>query len=232
MSQQSTGVEPIVFERSGVVFANSRDVAFYFEKQHKHVLRDIDGLIRQGVSNFGEGAPKFGQGSYTLPETGQQQHRCYDMTRDGFTILAMGFTGQRALRFKLAYIDAFNRMEAELRERTQPALSINQKLRLVQEARRTFGQDAAQCMWREVGLPMPIAAANQSRNEPADRVYAAVARTGAATRREIYRQCRSMGVQRMEEVLGNLVRAGALMVETTRRPAGGWPLTVYRVVLQ
>nr|WP_281803491.1 Rha family transcriptional regulator [Methylocystis echinoides] len=44
------------------------------------------------------------------------------MTRDGFTLLAMGFTGEAALRWKLKYIDAFNRMEAELRGSTKPAL--------------------------------------------------------------------------------------------------------------
>jgi hypothetical protein len=44
----------------------------------------------------------------------------YWMTRDGFTLLAMGFTGKEALRFKLAYIDAFNRMEEELRRQQGP----------------------------------------------------------------------------------------------------------------
>ena len=47
--------------------------------------------------------------------------RVYDMTRDGFTLLAMGFTGAKALQFKLAYIAAFNEMEAKLKSST-PAL--------------------------------------------------------------------------------------------------------------
>ncbi len=41
------------------------------------------------------------------------------MTRDGFTLLAMGFTGAKALQWKLRYIEAFNRMETEIRERPQ-----------------------------------------------------------------------------------------------------------------
>ncbi|MPM83829.1 hypothetical protein SDC9_130898 [bioreactor metagenome] len=50
-------------------------------------------------------------------EAGNGAKGCYPayrMTRDGFTLLAMGFTGKKALQFKLAYIDAFNRMEAKL----------------------------------------------------------------------------------------------------------------------
>lgn len=58
----------------------------------------------------------FAEGYYTLPQTGTQQHPYYNLTRDGFFLLAMGFTGKKALQFKLAYIDAFNRMEAQLQE--------------------------------------------------------------------------------------------------------------------
>jgi len=105
--------EPVVFVQNGHVFANSRDVAACFQKQHGHVLRDIDNLITAepslGLSNFGEG-------SYTLAETGPQQHRCYDMDRDGFALLAMGFSGSKALRWKVSYIRAFNAMEAQLRQ--------------------------------------------------------------------------------------------------------------------
>jgi Rha family phage regulatory protein len=103
----------MVFERAGAVFANSRDVADFFGKRHDHVLRDIRHLIVEGVPNFGEG-------SYTLPETGPQTHPCFDMTRDGFSLLAMGFTGKKALKWKLLYIGAFNKMESELRARAAP----------------------------------------------------------------------------------------------------------------
>ena len=107
---------PIVFEREGEAFTNSRDVAAYFQKEHRDVLRAIDNLLKS--------APElplrnFVQGVYTLPETGQQEHRCFDMDRDGFTLLAMGFTGTKALKWKMAYIRAFNVMEQQLR---QPAV--------------------------------------------------------------------------------------------------------------
>lgn len=97
----------------GKVVANSREVAEAFEKRHDHVLRDIDHLMAVAP----ECAPKFGETSdmVAMPQGGTRTSRSFDMDRDGFALLAMGFTGAKALRFKLAYIEAFNRMEAELR---------------------------------------------------------------------------------------------------------------------
>lgn len=50
-----------------------------------------------------------------MPRDGTRQSRAYDMTRDGFTLLAMGFTGKTALAFKVRYVEEFNRMEAQLK---------------------------------------------------------------------------------------------------------------------
>ena len=94
---------------SGTAVVNSRDVAEFFEKQHFHVLRDIDALISDApgaASNFGGSEYRDGTG---------RVHRCFDMTRDGFTLLVMGWTGERALQFKVRYIEAFNAMEAALK---------------------------------------------------------------------------------------------------------------------
>lgn len=121
--------QPVVFTRDGEVFATSRDVAAFFGKNHRDVMRAIDTLVEQepdlGVRNFA-------QGVYTLPETGPQQHRFYDMDRDGFTLLAMGFTGAKALKWKLRYIEAFKAMEAELRRIAQsgPAIDLNDPAQL------------------------------------------------------------------------------------------------------
>ena len=95
----------------------SRIVAEYFNKQHKHIIRDIDNLIAQMASvqvspNLGR-PPMFKKTTYTEEQNGQT-YPMYLMNRDGFTLLAMGFTGKKALQFKLAYIDAFNTMEAEI----------------------------------------------------------------------------------------------------------------------
>lgn len=88
----------------------STQVAEYFGKNHQHVTRDIRNLIDKcpdlGVSNFGQTTYKDSQG---------KNQPCYRMDRKGFVLLAMGFTGEQALQFKIAYIDAFDEMEAKLR---------------------------------------------------------------------------------------------------------------------
>lgn len=93
----------------------------YFWKSHRDVLRAIDGLLASGVP-----PRNFTQGYYTRPDTGSQQHRQYEIDRDGFTLLAMGFTGAEALKFKLAYIAEFNRMEEALKAPQQaPAIDLD-----------------------------------------------------------------------------------------------------------
>lgn len=97
----------LVFIGDGdVVLTNSRIVADYFGKQHKHVMRDIRDLMERGV-------PNFGPSSYINSQNKEQP--MFTMDRDGFTLLAMGFTGKEALDFKLAYIAAFNDMEKKIK---------------------------------------------------------------------------------------------------------------------
>lgn len=84
-------------------------VAEQFEKRHDHVLRDID-EIRGVTQNWGD---LFMETTYIHPQN-KQEYRMYYMTRDGFSLLAMGFTGGKALTFKIDFINGFNRMEAEL----------------------------------------------------------------------------------------------------------------------
>ena len=90
---------------------DSRYVAQFFEKRHDHVLRDIAKITapKSGLSDeFRE--MNFMLSSY-MDSTGRKL-RCYLMTRDGFTLLAMGYTGQKAMQFKELYIRRFNEMEA------------------------------------------------------------------------------------------------------------------------
>ena len=84
----------------------SKIVAETFGKEHFHVLRDIDN-IKKDVSNFGE---MFFETERT--DSYGRQQRIYEMTRDGFSLLAMGFTGSESMQWKLKYIEAFNKMEA------------------------------------------------------------------------------------------------------------------------
>lgn len=104
----------LVFLKNNQALTTSRKVAEYFEKDHKHVIRDIETLIEQMAAtsqspNLGS-AQMFTKTTYRTEECGRH-YPMYLLNRDGFTLLAMGFTGQKALKFKLNYIQAFNAME-------------------------------------------------------------------------------------------------------------------------
>lgn len=86
----------------------SLKIAEVFDKQHKHVLDSIENLVAQNSAT----KSFFAADSY---ENRGKQYPMYYMNRDGFTLLAMGFTGSKAMEFKLAYIQAFNQMEQEVR---------------------------------------------------------------------------------------------------------------------
>ena len=120
---------------NGRALANSVDVAESFDRQHKTVIQAIKKLLddlgsAEGGKEFG--ALNFEQSTYTDARGNTQP--CYKMTRDGFTMLAMGFTGEKATRFKMAYIDAFNRMEAQLAPRLTTAQVLPEIMRPVMDA--------------------------------------------------------------------------------------------------
>ncbi|WP_103572717.1 Rha family transcriptional regulator, partial [Escherichia coli] len=87
-----------------------------FNKNHRDVLAAIDDLKEGVAENY---ADLFYEDSYIHPQN-KQKYRQIIMNRDGFTLLAMGFTGQKALKFKLKYIEAFNRMEKEIQQPKLP----------------------------------------------------------------------------------------------------------------
>ena len=114
MSNQSLcSYQPVVSIVDNVVTALSTDVARYFEKPHNDVLKTIRNLINK-IGGLG----KNYQSSEYINEQNKKQP-CYRMDRKGFVLLAMGFTGERALQFKIAYIDAFDEMEARLRTKQE-----------------------------------------------------------------------------------------------------------------
>lgn len=97
-----------VTEHKGIPVVSSRYVAEIFGKRHDNVLQSITDLKNQvsedfRILNFKEASYKDSTGR-KLPE--------YLLTRDGFTLLAMGFTGKKAIQFKIAYINRFNEMES------------------------------------------------------------------------------------------------------------------------
>ena len=106
----------LVIMKNKQVVTSSLQVAETFRKQHKHVLEAIDEL-KQGLAE--NSADLFYEDIYVHPQN-KQSYRQVIMNRDGFTLLAMGFTGQKALQFKLKYIEAFNQMEKEIQQPKLP----------------------------------------------------------------------------------------------------------------
>jgi len=92
--------------------ATSRQVAKVFDKEHNHVLRDIRNIIEKD-QKFGQS--NFGQSYYKNSQNKKQPQ--YLMTRKGFTMLVMGFTGEKAFKFKKMYIEAFERMREIISKR-------------------------------------------------------------------------------------------------------------------
>jgi len=103
-------VEIMKFGREERVAVTSLDVAETFGKEHYHVLEDI--RVIQGNINSPEFSGLFLEETYTA--SNGKKNPMYVMGRDGFTLLVMGYTGEAAMRFKLAYINQFNAMEAAL----------------------------------------------------------------------------------------------------------------------
>lgn len=101
-------VETAKINKQEVTVVTSLDIARTFEKEHKHVLRGIREL--ECSEEFRQS--NFEQSSY-LNEQNHKQPMYY-ITRDGFTLLAMGYTGEKAMKFKEAYIKQFNVMERML----------------------------------------------------------------------------------------------------------------------
>ena len=189
---------------AGSAFTTSTDVAAFFDKRHSHVLRAIEGLLsdlrehiqwpeRADLDDQGDDEdhqPKIGlmvpddlfeaaEVEVSIGSGAVRRDPVYHLSRDGFALLAMGFTGKQALAFKLAYISAFNAMEASLRQPYVARLAedlefargirLKDKLMLHEQARKssralstaTNEDERRQAYWQlyqintTLGVPMP-----------------------------------------------------------------------------
>ena len=95
----------IVTISNGELMTTSKIVSDVFGKAHRDVIRAINQLD----CSDGFRARNFAQSSYTSPQ--KKVLKCFDITRDGFSFLCMGFTGKKAAEWKENYINAFNAME-------------------------------------------------------------------------------------------------------------------------
>ncbi|MDT2882019.1 Rha family transcriptional regulator [Lactococcus lactis] len=117
-------MEDLVFTENGQVVTSSLEVARCFGKQHKHVLDTIDEKI-QSAENPTCFNGMLSVGNYK--DSRGRFQRMYLLNRDGFVFIAMGFTGKKADEFKLKYIEAFNKMEQQLKEQNLP-MSLDEKI--------------------------------------------------------------------------------------------------------
>lgn len=92
-----------------------------FGKQHKHVLEAISSKINSAENSAQYKKKMFAESTYT--DRSGKQNKMYYLNRDGFTFIAMGFTGRKADEFKLKYIEAFNRMEEQIRNQSLQVLN-------------------------------------------------------------------------------------------------------------
>ena len=127
---------------NGEIVVSSRQVAENFEKEHGKVLRSIESILQ----NFGE--PKVAcQMFHKIHYVDRgKEYPEYLMNRDGFTLLAMGFTGAKAMQWKLKYIQAFNDMESQIKSLALPSYQLEDPIaraqRWIQE--ETIRQQQAQ----------------------------------------------------------------------------------------
>lgn len=112
-----------VTEKRGKPIVSSRYVSNVFHKRHDHVLRDIENIIID-LPKIGEPNWEINFQESTYKDSQNRKYPEYIMTRDGFTLLAMGFTGKKALQFKIAYIERFNQMESFIKSLQQAKMEF------------------------------------------------------------------------------------------------------------
>ena len=129
---QSRGYENVnlinIENKNGVAVVSSRVVAQDFDKRHDHVLRDINNIIESNTTqNWGL---LFIESQYKA--SNGKMNKEYLLTRDGFSLLVMGFTGKEALQWKLQYIEAFNRMEEQIKQASHnPYANLSPELQML-----------------------------------------------------------------------------------------------------
>mgnify|MGYP003085992183 FL=1 len=176
---------PSVSLHDGRPATTSLEIAKFFDRRHDDVVKGIRNLLANCPELFSH--RNFAGASY-LDEQAKNRPM-YIIHRDGFMLLVMGYTGKKALALKLAYIEAFNRMEAELAKRNRPTLPAAPRfdeaamLELAAEIReaqqqyyRTFGRLCS----RLITMSIPVFTALESRvyKQAPDRPFSGV-RIGA-----------------------------------------------------
>lgn len=132
---------PAITICNGLATVLTTNIAEVFEKEHRNVVRDVEDIIQR--------TPEDRRGNFIPVELerpsnlgkGIVKYKAYALTKAGFTFLAMGFTGEKADKFKWAYIDEFDRMEKALSGEGGPDYIDEAQQREIQKAvgRRASG---------------------------------------------------------------------------------------------
>lgn len=112
-------MDELINVRKDEAVTTSLKVAEHFNKRHTNVIRAIENILTDNTELKIELSEMFKKSLYT--DTTGRKLPMYYMNRDGFTLLAMGFTGKRATEWKIQYINAFNSMESILSEKRTEA---------------------------------------------------------------------------------------------------------------
>ncbi|MDR0807157.1 MAG: Rha family transcriptional regulator, partial [Enterobacteriaceae bacterium] len=148
MTNQITLSSPEIAVVNGIAITTSLSIAEYFHKNHKHVLDKIRLIISECDDSYHQ--PNFRQVVRNVSggDGAIRKMPMFELTRDAFVLIAMGFTGKKALQWKIEYINAFNKMEAELCNRPVSRTTTDQ---------RTPLRDAVNMLVGKKGLMYPEA---------------------------------------------------------------------------
>lgn len=135
----------VMRNNDGELVVTSRQVAEDFGKQHQHVTQAIENLISENSLL----KSMMMESEYTT-ERGRK-YKEYLLTRDGFSLLVMGFTGSRALEWKLKYIEAFNKMEQAIKN---PYLYLSKEVQAIFALDHKQQQLATEVKELKDGMPL------------------------------------------------------------------------------
>lgn len=187
-------MDELVYLEKEEAVCSSLDVSRSFGKRHDNVLRAIGGLLEN------EETQKMFKKLNYVDSQNKQQYPMYLMNRDGFSLLVMGFTGKKALDWKLKYINAFNQMEKIIRERQSQSWIES---RSVGKLSRKAETDV---------LKQLVEYAKQQGSEHADMLYMTYSKlankTAGVTDRETATTQQLMNLSFVENIILNMVQDG------------------------
>lgn len=187
-------MDELVYLEKEEAVCSSLDVSRSFGKRHDNVLRSIGGLLEN------EETQKMFKKLNYVDSQNKQKYPMYLMNRDGFSLLVMGFTGKKALDWKLKYINAFNQMEKIIRERQSQSWIES---RSVGKLSRKAETDV---------LKQLVEYAKQQGSEHADMLYMTYSKlankTAGVTDRETATKQQLMNLSFVENIILNMVQDG------------------------